>query len=70
MVSIFSLLLFSYSCRDTETKPDTVVVEKDVVHEVKVEDEDKSLLEQAASEVDKEVKEEVSEEIDKIGDDN
>lgn len=74
--SILALMLLTFvtvytSCRDAEPKTETVVVEKEVVHEVEVDkvEEDQSLLEEAAAEVDKEVHEEVSEEIDKIGDD-
>lgn len=69
-LAMFSFVFLTYSCRDAEPKTDTVVVEKEVIREVKVEEDDKGLLEEAAGEVDKEIKKEVSEEIDKIGDNN
>ncbi|HET8837719.1 MAG TPA: hypothetical protein VFM82_01845 [Flavobacteriaceae bacterium] len=70
MLALFSVVCFSYSCRDTEKEPDTVVIEKESDPEVIVkEDDDKGLLEQAGEQIDNEVNEEVSEEIDKIGDD-
>ncbi len=70
IIALFSIVSFTYSCRDAETKPDTVVIEKEVNHDVKVEDDHEGLLEKAGSKVDHEVNKEVSKEIDKIGDDN
>lgn len=64
MVSLFAIT----SCREeAETKE---VVREVEVREVKVEKEDKGILERAGEKVDQKVSKEVNEEIDKIGDDN
>lgn len=70
-IMFFSVALAFTSCRDAEPEKETVVIEKEVVHEVEVDktEEDQSLLEEAAAEVDNEIDQEISEEIDKIGDD-
>lgn len=75
-LSVFSIGVVLTSCRDTAQQEPETVVEKEVIikeetpEKTVVAEEDKSLLEEAASEVDKEVDKEISEEIDKIGNDN
>lgn len=72
VLSLFSVTVFFFSCRETKDEP-TTVVEKEVIIKEESEpevEENKGILERAGEEIDKEVNKEINEEIDKIGDDN